>query len=274
MINEIHPHQLDNRYQANHTITENDYIFRYSSNALLIKNVGDTLEIPVRKDFPQITENQYLFRLNGISCFLVFDELQADHPDFEFKNISFFRTLKKPDIAWASMLGQHLDRWYSEHQFCGKCGTKALHKQDERALLCPNCATLYFPRISPAVIVAITCRDKILLARNSSFPGAWYALIAGYVDVGETLEETVIREVKEEVGLDVTNIRYCINQPWPLTGSMMIGFTAEADENQPIRVDGKEIVEAAWFTRGNLPEHPKNISISGELIERFEKGEL
>ena len=123
-------------------------------------------------------------------------------------------------------------------------------------------------------IIAIVCNDKLLLARNANFRGNWYSLIAGYADVGESLEETLAREVKEEVGLDVSNIRYYKSQPWPLSGSMMIGFIAEADDQQPITIDNKEIVEAAWFTRGNLPNHPPTLSIAGEMIEKFENGEL
>ena len=101
-----------------------------------------------------------------------------------------------------------------------------------------------------------------------------YSIIAGYADVGESLEETVIREVKEEVGVDITNLRYYKSQPWPVSGSMMIGFFAEADCNQSIKIDNKEITHAAWFTRGNLPNHPNNFSIAGELIDLFEKGEI
>ena len=99
-------------------------------------------------------------------------------------------------------------------------------------------------------------------------------LHAGYVDVGESFEEALTREVNEEVGLDIKNIRYYKSQPWPVSGSIMIGFIAEADENQPISIDSKEIAEAAWFTRGNLPKHSLNISIAGEMIEQFEKGNL
>jgi NAD+ diphosphatase len=164
--------------------------------------------------------------------------------------------------------------WYSQNKFCGKCGAKTNSKPDERAIICPVCNTIVFPKISPAVIVAIICDNKILLARNSDFHGDWYSLIAGYADVGESLEETLVREVKEEVGLDIKNIRYYKSQPWPLSGSMMIGFIAEADETQPICIDRKEIAEAAWFTRGHLPKHSSNLSIAGEMIEKFEKGEL
>ena len=164
--------------------------------------------------------------------------------------------------------------WYSQNKFCGKCGAGIQQKTDERAIICPDCNTIVYPKISPAVIVAIVCNDKILLARNSNFPEKWYSLIAGYADVGESLEETLVREVKEEVGLDIKNIRYYKSQPWPLSGSMMIGFIAEADDNQFISIDNKEITEAAWFTRENLPEHPSDISIAGEMIDKFERGEL
>ena len=141
-------------------------------------------------------------------------------------------------------------------------------------MVCPACNTVVYPKISPAIIVAIRSNDKILLANNANFAANWYSLVAGFVDVGETLEETVRREVKEEVGLDVWNIRYYGSQPWELSGSMMIGFIADADENQPIQTDDKEITHAAWFTRDNLPNHPKNVSIAGEMIEQFARGEL
>jgi NAD+ diphosphatase len=122
--------------------------------------------------------------------------------------------------------------------------------------------------------VAIVCNDKILLAHNANFQENWYSLVAGYVDIGESLEETVVREVKEEVGLDIKNIRYYKSQPWPFSGSLMIGFFAEADDTQPISPDYIEITDAEWYSRGSLPNHPTTISIAGELIERFEKGEI
>jgi NAD+ diphosphatase len=133
---------------------------------------------------------------------------------------------------------------------------------------------LVFPKISPAVIIAVLNKGRILLAHNSSFQNNWYSLVAGYVDVGESLEEAVKREVKEEVGLDVKNIRYYTSEPWPYSGSLMIGFVAEANDDQEIVPDNKEITHAAWYEAGKLPNHPGKISISGEMIEKFEKGEL
>ncbi|MGV8091370.1 MAG: NAD(+) diphosphatase [Mangrovibacterium sp.] len=277
MIQDIFPNRFNNNYLANKTIREMDFVLHYHGNSLLLKTNGDEFEIPQRKDFSGITdktERTFLFTLNDVSCFLIWDNLEADELHFIYKEINFFRTIRQQEVAWISIVGFHLMNWYSQNKFCGKCGARTQPKPDERAIVCPECHTIVYPKISPAIIVAIICNNKILLARNTNFPGSWYSLIAGYAEVGETLEETVIREIKEEVGLDVRNIRYYKSQPWPLSGSMMIGFIAEADENQPISIDHKEIAEAAWFTRGNLPNHPSTISIAGEMIEKFEKGEL
>ena len=277
MIQDIFPHRFNNHYLANKNIGEKDFVLHYKGNSLLLKTSGDEFEVPQRKDFSEIsdkTKNTFLFTLNDVPCFLIWDNLKADKSHFIFKEISFFRTISQQEIAWISIVGFHLMNWYSQNKFCGKCGTKTRQKPDERALICPHCNTIVFPKVSPAIIVAIICNNKILLARNSNFPGNWYSLIAGYADVGESLEEALTREVKEEVGLDIKNIRYYKSQPWPLSGSMMIGFIAEANETQPISTDNKEIAEAAWFTRGNLPKHSSNISIAGEMIEKFEKGEL
>jgi NAD+ diphosphatase len=277
MIQDIHPHRFSNLYLANQAINETDYIFHYQGNTILLKIKGNELILPQKKDFPEISEKTdfvFLFSLDEVPCFLVWNELKVDETQMAYTDISFFRSTTQREIGWVSLVGLHLRNWYLQNRFCGTCGTRTQHKSDERAVVCPACNAVVYPKISPAMIVAILSNDKILLARNSNFVGGWYSLVAGYVDVGETLEETVRREVKEEVGLDVWNIRYYKSQPWELSGSMMIGFIAEADENQPICIDEKEITAAAWFTRENLPNHPLNISIAGEMIEKFERGEL
>ncbi len=277
MIQDIHPHRFSNLYLANQAINETDYILHYQGNTILLKTKGDELAIPQKKDFPEIsaeTDVVFLFSLDEVPCFLVWDELNADESQMAYTDISFFRSTTQREIGWVCLVGLHLRNWYLQNRFCGNCGTRTQHKSDERAVVCPACNAVVYPKISPAIIVAILSNDKILLARNSNFVGGWYSLVAGFVDVGETLEETVRREVKEEVGLDVWNIRYYKSQPWELSGSMMIGFIAEADENQPICIDEKEIIAAAWFTRENLPNHPLNISIAGEMIEKFERGKL
>jgi len=277
MIHEIFPNQFDNHFIITDNIAENDYILHYNEKSLLLKINGDEFQLPTKKDVSDIfdiTERTFLFSLNGVRCFLVWNATRLIDDRFVYKEINSFRTLNPREIAWICIVGFQLNNWYLENKFCGKCGTKTAEKPDERAIICPNCSTVVFPKISPAIIVAILCKDKILLAHNSNFEQKRYSLVAGYVDVGETLEETVMREVKEEVGLDVKNIRYYKSQPWAFSGSMMIGFTAEADDTQPIRPDNVEITEADWFSRENLPNHPPKISIAGEMIDKFKKGEL
>jgi NAD+ diphosphatase len=277
MIHEILPYRFNNRFQSEIKESEEDYIFHFNGNTLLLKPFGEDYEIPRRKEITGLaaeTKNYFLFTLNDISCFLVLELPEVNNSQFQYREINFFRTFKQKEIAWISIVAFQLMNWISENKYCGKCGAKTENKMDERAIICNNCNTTVYPKISPAIIVAIICGDKILLAHNSNFHADWYSLVAGYADIGESLEEVVVREVKEEVGLDVKNIRYYKSQPWPYSGSMMIGFIAEADDKQLIQVDNKEITEAAWFKRGNLPNHPTNISIAGEMIERFERNEL
>jgi NAD+ diphosphatase len=277
LIQDIFPQRFNNHYFVDQKIGDDDYVFLYKEDTVLLKIKGDEFELPKKKDFPEITDATactFLFMLNDVPCFLIWDDLKVDESRFAYTKIQFYRTTRQREIAWVCIVGSHLKNWYLQSQYCGKCGSKMLHKSDERAMICPACHTVVYPRISPAIIVAILCKDKILLARNNNFSGNWYSLISGYVDVGETLEEALIREVKEEVGLEVKNIRYYKSQPWAISGTLMVGFVAEADENQPIVLEDKELAVAAWFTRGNLPEHSLNLSIAGEMIEAFEKGEL
>lgn len=276
MIQDIFPHRFSNQFIGSPEIQDKDFIFHFKENTLLLKHQEDGFEIPRRGDLKTPADSStFLFTVNDTNCFLSWDCQKFDTSVFSFQEISFFRTTRQKEVAWASLVAFHLMNWYAQNKFCGRCGTPTLHKSDERALTCPSCQTTVYPKISPAIIVAILCKDKILLARGANFRSSFYSLVAGYADIGESLEEAVIREVKEEVGLDVTNIRYYKSQPWPLSGSMMIGYIAEADDTQAIRMDEKEILEAAWFTRDNLPNHPPAaISIAGEMIEKFKNSEL
>jgi NAD+ diphosphatase len=277
MIHEILPHRFNNQFLVINDIGEDDYIFHYNGNSLLLKTTPNGFEIPRKSDIPGISESierSYLFSFNHIPCFLVLKLPGITDSQLIYKEIGIFRALKQKEILWISQVGFQLMNWYTQNKYCGKCGAETKEKLDERALICPICNTTVFPRISPAIIVAITCNDKLLLASGVGFPDNWYSLIAGYTDIGESLEEAVIREVKEEVGLDISNIRYYKSQPWPFSGSIMIGFFADADSSQKIQIDNKEITQAAWFTRGNLPNHPTNISIAGEMIDRFEQDEI
>ena len=277
MLHEIFPHQFDNTFDASRTPGEDDFILHFSDQALLMIETPSGLELPRPKDIKghlELTQSNYLFSLDGKGCFLVWGDVAVDGPSFIYKEIRFFRTFPQSDISWISLVAFHLMNWYRHNLYCGLCGGENHPNSEERALVCSRCEATVYPKISPAIIVAILHEDKILLAHNSNFPGQWYSLVAGYVDVGESLEETVVREVREEVGLEVKNIRYYKSQPWPFSESMMIGFFAEAVTPKGISVDNKEITHAEWYKRGHLPNHPPTISIAGEMIECFEQNKV
>ncbi len=161
--------------------------------------------------------------------------------------------------------GVQLIRFDTLTRFCGFCGSKTSMKQDEIAKVCPSCKRIVFPRLSPAVIVRITDGPKILLSRSPHFPKGMYSVQAGFVEPGESLEAAVHREVREEIGIEVTDIRYFGSQPWPFPDSLMIGFTARY-AGGAIESDMKEIEDVRWFTRSDLPLLPAQDSIAHGLI--------
>ena len=162
--------------------------------------------------------------------------------------------------------------WDRNHQFCGRCATPTESMPNERARRCPNCGLSSYPRISPATICAVTRHsedgERILLARNHRFPAGRYSVLAGFVEAGESLEECVAREIDEEVGIQVKNIRYFGSQPWPFPNSLMIGFTAEYADGDIVLEDA-EIADAQWFAADNLPQLPPPMSIARRLIDDF-----
>ncbi|GAB6906359.1 NADH pyrophosphatase [Desulfosarcina cetonica] len=172
------------------------------------------------------------------------------------------------ELFWIAGRANHLMDWDRSHRFCGRCGQPTVDKPDERAKHCPACGLINYPRLSPAVIVAVLKGDRLLLARNKRFRGAFYSVLAGFVEPGETLEQCVMREIREEVGIAVKNIRYFGSQPWPFPNSLMVGFVADYAGGE-ITVDNVELMEAAWFTATDLPQVPPRISIARQLIDWF-----
>ena len=272
MLHEISPSLFDNKYFNYQEVVDDDFLLCYRDNEVLLKKSGDDYEIPRKSDFIESIESPvYLFSINSNHCFGI-AESQVSHASFEFHDIFILRNLKNKELAWMGSVGHQLMTWHTNNQYCGRCGSKTELKKEERATVCPKCNLVNYPKISPAIIVAITCNNKILLAKGRHYKGDFYSLVAGYVDIGESIEETVVREVKEEVGLDIKNLKYFKSQPWPFSASVMLGFTAEADDAQQIVIEEAEIKEAGWFERGNLPLHSSGVSISGVLIDAFEKG--
>ena len=156
--------------------------------------------------------------------------------------------------------------WATTHKFCGRCGGRTERVATERSMRCPACGLLGYPRIAPAVIVLVRRGDEALLARGARFPGAFYSTLAGFVEIGESLEDTIAREIREEVGIEVKSPRYFGSQPWPFPHSLMVGFFAEWAGGD-VRADGTEILDARWFRRDELPMIPPRLSIARRLID-------
>jgi NAD+ diphosphatase len=178
---------------------------------------------------------------------------------------------KVDDLRW-TIAGRavQLVEWQRTHKFCGRCATptKAAGPPNHRAMQCPQCGLLAFPRLAPAIIVLVTREEdgKALLGRNANFPVAMYSCLAGFVEPGETMEEAVHREVREEVGVEVKDVRYWGSQPWPFPHSLMLGFRATYAGGDIVLEDG-EIADAQWHSPDDLPMIPPGMSIARKLID-------
>jgi NAD+ diphosphatase len=158
--------------------------------------------------------------------------------------------------------------WHATHRFCGRCGGETERVPGDLAMKCTRCGMMHFPRLSPAAIVLVKREDMILLARSPGFPKGLYSVLAGFVEPGESIEEAVVREVREEVGIEVTNVRYFGSQPWPFPNSLMIGFTAEYTGGD-LNPQPGEIEDAGWYTADDLPKMPPKLSIARAMIDDF-----
>ena len=192
---------------------------------------------------------------------------------YEYRQQNVFRTMKPEDKAFAGITACQLANWYESTQFCGKCGTRLEHDKVERMMKCPKCGAMHYPKISPAVIVAVTNGDKILMTKYAGRDYKKYALIAGFTEIGETIEDTVRREVMEEVGIHVKNIRYYKSQPWSFTDTILMGFYCELDGEDTITMDAHELSVAEWIQRENIPTEYDGISLTNEMIMRFKEEE-
>ncbi|MBJ6760304.1 NAD(+) diphosphatase [Myxococcaceae bacterium JPH2] len=240
---------------------------------LVIEERDGAVVLPTGANFPTLMEDAHFLGVldsdTTTDCYAV--SLPPDHPLPEGMKLVPARSLfKRVDEARFAVVGRALAiaEWDLTHRFCGRCGSATQLVPGERARRCPVDRTPFYPRISPAIIVLITRGDQMLLARNATFAEPMYSTLAGFVDAGESLEETVRREVKEEVGLELRDVRYFGSQPWPFGRSLMVGFTAEYAGGE-ITVDGKEIAEARWFSVDDLPRIPPPLSIARHLIDSF-----
>lgn len=243
-------------------------LFVVSGQSLcVLQNEGGSPQIPVGA----VTSSAlYLGELAGAPCFarLLADGEPAPQGTRPVPLRQLFGALPDEDFGIAGR-AIALTAWDRDHRYCGRCGAETERSRAERVRTCGRCGHGAWPRLSPAVIMLVEREGRALLARNAGFPMPFFSTLAGFVEVGETLEEAVARETREETGIEVTDIRYFGSQPWPLTGSLMVGFTACWAGGELTCAPG-EIAEAGWFAPEALPPiPPPRLSISRQLIDDF-----
>ena len=278
MIQEIAPHIFHNEYLPQPPQPDS-FVLSYSGkNALLAHREDGTIEFPTFRELqdenPDIfQEYTYLFSVDGHSFYLV-PPFQAPER-FSMENTQIFRGAQPRWLAFAGITGWQLSRWYDSRRFCGHCGSPLSKSDKERMLYCESCHQMEYPKISPAVIIGVTHGNRLLLSRYAGRAYQKYALLAGFTEIGETLEETVRREVMEEVGLKVKNIRYYKNQPWSFTDTLLVGFFCDLDDSEEVHLDKNELACAEWFERGDIPvEDNTAASLTYDMICAFRDGKV
>ena len=273
MIQDIYPHKLNNHFFPEKRPDEESIIIVVRENDVLVK--GDLF--PQRKEVVTLDDKlTYLFSLDDDKNYFLYDvtnDAAASIPEgYEFVNIRAVRrsgTAKKYRV-FVAYTALQLARWYKDNAYCGRCGKKTYLDDKERAIRC-GCGNIIYPRIVPAVIVGITNGDKILVTKyKTGFDH--FALVAGFTEIGETLEETVAREAMEETGLKVKNIRYYKSQPWGIVDDILVGFYCDVDGDDTIRMDESELKVAEWRAREDIILQPDDYSLTNEMMTMFKEG--
>lgn len=215
------------------------------------------------------TAEIFLGNYRGRPCFAVAASGRAPQ-GYALANLRAWLGRVEPGLFYLAGRAQQLIEWERDHRFCGRCGEQMHHHAADRAKECGSCGLLNYPRLSPSIIVLVHRGDEMLLARNARWPTGMYSTLAGFVEPGESIEQTVHREVFEEVGVRVKNLVYLGSQSWPFPNSLMLGFHAQYDSGE-INCQDEEISEARWFRADNLPNIPPGTAISRWLIDDFIK---
>ena len=274
MIQNIAPHRYQNEMSWKQPEAE-DWLLSFDEKARVYMKVEDgRFVLPTVGTFAIPAERlQYLVAVDDRAFFLLKDGTLPEDGGFRYEPSALLRELEPRHVAFGASAGQSLARWYQSTRFCGRCGKQMQPSTVERAMVCPDCGYTIYPRINPAIIAAVTDGDRLVLTRYKNRPFKKYALVAGFAEIGESFEDTVRREVFEETGLHVEKIRFYKSQPWVFTDTLLMGFYCELAGSDRITVQEDELAEAGWVPRDEIPEDHSNISLTGEMIERFRQGE-
>ena len=280
MIQDIYPHRLKNTFVPGLEADAESLVIHFDGEGkILTKTEG--------KPFPRLSEFSvrpdkltYLFSMDDDNIFLAEDDAVAAPEGTEYKRVREFRKMDVPKKSvFEAFTAKQLNAWYVNNRFCGRCGALTGRSQTERAVTCANCGNIIYPRVVPAVIVAVIKKganpdeDMIVLTKYKGRADVpYYALIAGFTEIGETLEQTVAREVMEETGLSVKNIRYYKSQPWGVADDILTGFYCELDGSDEISRDEQELAVAQWVRREDVVLQPDDFSLTNEMMTLFKEG--
>ena len=270
MIQDIYPSKLDNSYKIQ-KLTAKDYVLWFNAEGKAYVRISeDSIGFATGSDVKGPSAI-YLFSVDDQRYFLVLGEVDFHDPEFGYYSIRELRDKSNGKELFAAFTAYHLWKWYADNRYCGVCAEKFVPSDKERALVCPSCGNIVYPRINPAVIVGVINGEKLLLTKYRK-GYAHNALVAGFTEIGETLEETVAREVMEETGIRVKNIRYYKSQPWGMAQDILVGFYCEADGDGEIHMDESELKYAEWVKREDIELQPNNLSLTNEMMKMFKEG--
>lgn len=266
-------------YTAREAVYGRDYLLAFEDDQiLLVHDEPGALALPriseVMSEMEFASrELRYLFSVSERSFFAPV-HWSASTGRGEYMSIQSLRTIEPQWMAFAGVTGYHLSYWYRRNRYCGVCATEFMHMEQERALRCPKCGQVKHPDIAVAVIVGVTCGDSLLLTKYAGGVYRRYALVAGFVEVGESLDDAVRREVLEETGLHVDRIRYFDSQPWGFSRSLLVGFFADLVGPPTVKLDSGELSEAVWFKRQDIPVSESSISLTSKMMSAFRDGRV
>lgn len=274
MIQDIYPSRYYNEYRPEAASAASSPVLCFDADKVFLKEDSDgSLSIPKASD----TEGSltYAFAIDGTEYFLL-REVPQDTSDLKAFNIRKLRRSGKltGTEMFAVFTAYHLAVWYRNTKFCGRCNAPLEHHKTMRAMVCPSCGLEVFPRLNPAVIVGVRNEGKLLVTKYNRPDADFYALVAGFVEIGETLEDACRREVMEEAGLEIKNIRYYKSQPWGIAGDILCGFFCELAGSDEIRMDTGELKVAQWVTPDETVLQPDDFSLTCEMMRMFKEGKV
>ena len=267
MIQDIQPHIYHNEYTPVKP-QKTDLVFAYSGKNVFVK---EDHSFPLVSDYPEDTALQYLFRIDD-TCFFLADTGAVHTVEIPVNDM---RRYDPEYLGFAAVTGWQLYNWYNENRYCGVCGKEMKHDEKERAMKCTECGHIVYPKIMPCIIAGvINNKGQIALTRYAHQYKTTYALIAGFCEIGETAEETVKREVKEEIGVDVEDLVYYKCQPWSFSSTLLFGYYCHVKGSDEITLDRNELKEAVWMSPEEIPQNLDPGSLTAEMIMRFGRGEV